>query len=63
LNYNVNVSHDNMSTVGIVEDEPTLLPTWSESNFAFDYHLSPETPWLVLLILSTLGFVLSFLKR
>lgn len=52
-----------MSTVGIVETEPSILPSWPESNFTFANEITRETPWLLVFIASVTAFVLSFLKR
>lgn len=57
-----------MSTVGIVEVEPSITDTvytsvFNNDDFTWSRLLDPETMWMLFFILSIVGFIASFLKR
>lgn len=55
-----------MSTVGIVEVEPSISDTVYSSMFTGDDFVSkfdPESIWLLFFVTSIIAFIVSFLKR
>lgn len=57
-----------MSTVGIVEVEPSITDTvytsvFNNDDLTWSRLFDPEIIWLLFFILSIVGFIASFLKR